>query len=320
MTLPLTLRAHALYRFYDAAGDLLYVGLTADPGTRWKTHSRQKEWWHEVTTIRVEHFPDRVSVEAAERHAIQTERPRYNSKHNGGQVARRPASQWRLDLPADVSRRLVPNRNLSTFTVKPEPPAFGQWLLDIFEDGCGYDAIFHALTRNPAFQPAMHPGHVELLLHQSGDLNSLREGFTEAREIHNHLRGIAGSENRIDVYDLRADAEQIWTPRRIRIWFGEATAVYLDRGDYAHTLGARGTLSPEFRLVASTCFREGQQATKPRQVHQGALCGVDDDGVGLVVPQGYADLAISALLAAELDRDLAPMRRLSGAMSARSVR
>ncbi|MGH9004547.1 MAG: GIY-YIG nuclease family protein [Acidimicrobiia bacterium] len=69
---------HALYRFYDDAGSLLYIGITHNPGQRWAAHMRHKPWWSEVATIRLEEHPDRASVLAAERAAIRSEGPRYN--------------------------------------------------------------------------------------------------------------------------------------------------------------------------------------------------------------------------------------------------
>lgn len=73
---------HALYRFYDAAGVLLYVGITADPGVRFKQHRGDKAWWTEVVNIRIEKLPTKAAVLAAERTAIREERPLWNVTHN----------------------------------------------------------------------------------------------------------------------------------------------------------------------------------------------------------------------------------------------
>lgn len=73
---------HALYRFYDASGVLLYVGITADPGARFKQHRNDKEWWTEVANIRIEKLPTRIAVLEAERTAIREERPLWNVTHN----------------------------------------------------------------------------------------------------------------------------------------------------------------------------------------------------------------------------------------------
>lgn len=73
---------HALYRFYNDAGQLLYIGITRDPSARWKKHSAGKPWWTEVRNITVQPFPDRDSALRAERAAITDEQPRYNVAHN----------------------------------------------------------------------------------------------------------------------------------------------------------------------------------------------------------------------------------------------
>lgn len=67
-----------LYRLYNRAGSLLYVGITDNVFRRWKEHSRDKPWWTEVHKFTQDWYPDRASVEAAERHAITTECPSYN--------------------------------------------------------------------------------------------------------------------------------------------------------------------------------------------------------------------------------------------------
>jgi len=74
--------SQALYRFFDAGGRLLYIGISLNPGVRWKQHRADKPWWTEVATVTVEAHPDRTAVQAAEREAIRAERPRYNVAHN----------------------------------------------------------------------------------------------------------------------------------------------------------------------------------------------------------------------------------------------
>jgi hypothetical protein len=69
----------SLYRFYDRAGDLLYVGITGDFGRRCAGHRRSKPWWPEVATCRIEHFPDLESAQFAEDQAVKAEEPRWNS-------------------------------------------------------------------------------------------------------------------------------------------------------------------------------------------------------------------------------------------------
>lgn len=68
----------ALYRLFDEAGSLLYVGITNDPDVRWTYHARQKEWWPEVYRRTIEWKPTRAEAEAAEAEAIGSEAPRWN--------------------------------------------------------------------------------------------------------------------------------------------------------------------------------------------------------------------------------------------------
>jgi predicted GIY-YIG superfamily endonuclease len=83
---------HALYRFFDAEGALLYVGITNHLPQRLRDHDRNKPWFDNVANVRVEHFPDRKSVLDAEREAIRTEKPRHNIQHNrGAALQRRPS-------------------------------------------------------------------------------------------------------------------------------------------------------------------------------------------------------------------------------------
>lgn len=69
---------HVLYRFFDAEGVLLYVGITCNPGTRMMTHARQKSWWSQVASSTMQHLDSREALEDAERLAIRSEFPKYN--------------------------------------------------------------------------------------------------------------------------------------------------------------------------------------------------------------------------------------------------
>lgn len=69
---------HALYRFYDDAGHLLYVGITLDPGSRFARHRELKPWWLDVRGVSIEWYDSRAEVLAAETRAIAVERPLHN--------------------------------------------------------------------------------------------------------------------------------------------------------------------------------------------------------------------------------------------------
>lgn len=70
-----------LYRFYDAADQLIYIGVTDSPMRRFAEHGADRPWWQQATTIRLEHFPTREQAEQAEREAIRTEYPPANIAH-----------------------------------------------------------------------------------------------------------------------------------------------------------------------------------------------------------------------------------------------
>ncbi|NEA22625.1 GIY-YIG nuclease family protein [Actinomadura bangladeshensis] len=72
-----------LYRFFDADGQLLYVGITDRAGTRWERHMSDQPWWPDVQRQMSEWYPSREQAEAAELTAIREERPLYNTMHAG---------------------------------------------------------------------------------------------------------------------------------------------------------------------------------------------------------------------------------------------
>lgn len=95
---------HALYRFYDIDGRLLYIGISLNPGSRWKQHRDDKPWWHDVAQVTVERLPSRQVALAAEQAAIVAERPRYNIIHNRSSDRIESTGGWgsrAADMPDD---------------------------------------------------------------------------------------------------------------------------------------------------------------------------------------------------------------------------
>ena len=76
LTLPIGFTA--LYRIWDAAGALLYIGITGNPVERWRKHAQKKSWWRRVDLITCELFPMEYLALDAERAAIRAERPEFN--------------------------------------------------------------------------------------------------------------------------------------------------------------------------------------------------------------------------------------------------
>lgn len=67
-----------LYRLYDAEMNLLYVGYTWNPFSRWTAHSRSKPWWHEVAHADLWHCPTTRDVRHWETWCIKNLDPKYN--------------------------------------------------------------------------------------------------------------------------------------------------------------------------------------------------------------------------------------------------
>lgn len=71
----------ALYQFFDDADQLLYVGITNNPGERWAQHRRlaATTWWPLAARGTVDWFGSRKDATAAELRIIRTQAPLYNS-------------------------------------------------------------------------------------------------------------------------------------------------------------------------------------------------------------------------------------------------
>jgi predicted GIY-YIG superfamily endonuclease len=74
----------ALYRFYDAARGLLYIGITGQPAERWAKHRRLAPWWPAAAYVAVEIFPTEWQALDAERAAIRSESPKFNKRSQKG--------------------------------------------------------------------------------------------------------------------------------------------------------------------------------------------------------------------------------------------
>lgn len=80
----------AIYRFFDADDELLYVGISSDPALRWMQHRATKPWASEVAMRVIEWLPSRLDALLAEVQAIRTEQPRYNGTHTPYRRSGRP--------------------------------------------------------------------------------------------------------------------------------------------------------------------------------------------------------------------------------------
>lgn len=65
-----------LYRFFDAEDNLLYIGITNSPLTRFSSHQADKSWFRRVVRSTMVQFATRAELAAAEIAAIQSEKPK----------------------------------------------------------------------------------------------------------------------------------------------------------------------------------------------------------------------------------------------------
>lgn len=95
-------RRTALYRHYDAAGVLLYIGITGEVTTRTKSHARKAAWTQFADRCEARWYPDRESATEAERKAIEEEHPLFNGTYHTDEAKRRMVQYLmdkdRLDL------------------------------------------------------------------------------------------------------------------------------------------------------------------------------------------------------------------------------
>lgn len=70
-----------VYRLFDEYDDLIYVGVT-DNSNRVKDHRRNQPWGNQIHRSTTVSYETREEALIAERHAIYTEKPRYNKQHS----------------------------------------------------------------------------------------------------------------------------------------------------------------------------------------------------------------------------------------------
>lgn len=68
----------ALYRHFDIAGQLLYVGISLSAVHRLSQHKSTARWFADIKRVDVEHHPTRAAAMKAESIAIRAEAPRFN--------------------------------------------------------------------------------------------------------------------------------------------------------------------------------------------------------------------------------------------------
>ncbi|HEY5835020.1 GIY-YIG nuclease family protein [Streptomyces sp.] len=74
----------AVYRLFDTAGRLLYVGISADPERRWEQHAATQLWWHWVAGKTVAWCDSRLAALQLEAEIEHAEKPRFSGTNRMG--------------------------------------------------------------------------------------------------------------------------------------------------------------------------------------------------------------------------------------------
>lgn len=102
----------SLYRHFDREQKLLYVGVSISAVKRLGEHALHSHWHSQIANVTIEHFETRKEAIAAEKEAIESEKPLHNIAHNKSKKDR-PLSEY--------ERQLEARRNLYSRTVNFKP-------------------------------------------------------------------------------------------------------------------------------------------------------------------------------------------------------
>jgi predicted GIY-YIG superfamily endonuclease len=94
-----------LYRYFDSAGVLLYVGITSDQFQRIKQHSRHAKWFYDAVRCEIEHYESREAALEAERTAIINEEPLFNLIHSKNMEPWQDHLASLFDVTSDIATR-----------------------------------------------------------------------------------------------------------------------------------------------------------------------------------------------------------------------
>lgn len=99
-------RRAAVYRLYDAAGTLLYIGSAYDPDERCKAH-RSRPWWTQVARRTEEWHPHRGKAYVEELKAIAVEGAKHNRMGAPGYTTPQTAAVRQRNALAKLRGKLI---------------------------------------------------------------------------------------------------------------------------------------------------------------------------------------------------------------------
>jgi hypothetical protein len=110
----------SVYRYYDARGALLYVGITSRGLQRNYEHNHIQEWWPFAVRQDIEHFGSRDEAAKRERQLIQEFRPPFNKQHNVDYGAFRDA--YLMSFVPGTTQPIIPMKQLELNAAWREVP------------------------------------------------------------------------------------------------------------------------------------------------------------------------------------------------------
>ncbi len=87
---------YAVYRHFDEADRLLYVGRSRNPIARMNGHRGHSEWFTKIAKMTIEKFDSLEAATQAEADAIKAEKPAHNVQHAKPRNPRSPAPLPRM--------------------------------------------------------------------------------------------------------------------------------------------------------------------------------------------------------------------------------
>ncbi len=120
-------KTHHLYRWFNSANQLLYVGISLSAFNRAKKHAVDASWYNEASKMTVKHFKNRTAALKAEKRAIEKERPAFNLVHNGKRPNRfsHIIPEETVEPPTPVKMFLIEDRARGGWDVSDKPDGEG---------------------------------------------------------------------------------------------------------------------------------------------------------------------------------------------------